>query len=838
MHYRRPQDVTLTPIRTLRPGRPHRRPEHSVLVPVPVGSPRVSDSRTQRLLRDRPLVFISSAIAGLVELRARISDRLEALDLADQWLFEVHATAAGEPAEAHYLDIARSCDLMVVVVGDRRTEGTEDEYDEAFLDNPDKILPFFLGADNDEVREFRTKLEQPDRHLRKKVDTEDELVDAVVEAVEAAVLSGRLLTAGLRRALAARLAALDQLIGLQPPRSYLPALEDAHAPLSWSHAWNKANPMVVEGPGGAGKTYGALTALHQLSFVNRIRLREREEQEQAPLDVVLPLYLRATADQHRIPGLIAQAFAAVRFLPGSALTEQYATEGRLAVVVDGHDDLVGAQRESLLESMDEWQRAFPRCRVALIARAVADDRLTDFNRLQPSPFEEAQITEMFACEGQEIRGMIDVPPELHDLVIWPFWCAALARYGLEVSSGLALLQEIIGGRLAATHDAGRAGKLRAAMGWLALQAYPAPGFSPAEGVDRLAQWQQLPDVQARFETEPGEALLESVRRSGLIQAEDRQFAFLHPLLAAVLAAEAALADPTQPAIQASGELSVFCAALLGEQQHDSALEMLKSHDIFFVARVLRLHVPSQRTGDPHVDLERYQQALRVLAPLAGPEHEAVLETSTVKAARGANWTALTHTMGDEPELLNSYDDLAASGPESEIVVWQVDPFAEFLPEHLAASEVLMRFKRGFDALTRSEKDPDRPIAAVPESQDELTQQLLQHARAAADCERALREQAGLANSPSLTPLTGEPHIDITISNGQRWIDETWGHAEAEVFFNASKEPEGYDAVARFLAEEPADVARDRLRAQVENEIGSALGSAAWNRPTALAGWVW
>jgi hypothetical protein len=45
-------------------------------------------------------------------------------------------------------------------------------------------------------------------------------------------------------------------------------------------------------------------------------------------------------------------------------------------------------------------------------------------------------------------------------------------------------------------------------------------------------------------------------------------------------------------------------------------------------------------------------------------------------------------------------------------------------------------------------------------------------------------------------------------------------------------------VARFLAKDAVDAARDRLRKRVEKEIGSALGSAAWNRPTALAGWIW
>jgi hypothetical protein len=798
----------------------------------------VADPPVQRLLRQRPLVFISSAIAGMTDLRARIAQELEALDLADQWLFELHTTAAGEPAESHYLDVARSCDLMVVIVGDRRTEGTEDEYDEAFLDNPDKILPFFLGDGNDEVKPFRAKLEQPNRHLRKKVQTEDELVVDVVEAVEAAVRNGRLLTAPLRRALAARLVALDQLINLQPPRSYLPALARDGTRVPWSLAWSQASPMVVEGPGGAGKTYGALVALHQLSLVSRIRLREREEHEQATLDVVLPLYLRATADQHRMPGLIAQAFTAARFFPGRELTEQYAREGRLAIVIDGHDDLIGADREALLESVDEWHTTFPRCRVALLARAVADDQLSDFSRLRPAPFGDSHITEMFACEGRAIRGMIDVPAELTDLVIWPFWCAALARFGLEAGSGLALLQKIIEARLTATHDVTRAAKVRAAMGWLALKGYPATGFFAAEGLDWLAEWQQTSETQARFETEPAETLLETVRHSGLIQAEDQRLVFLHPLLAAVLAAEAGLTDPTQTPVQASGELSVFCTALLGEQQHSSVLEMFESHDIFFIARVLRLHVPHPRSSDPQSDLERYQRTLRALAPLAGPQQAATLSASTVKAARGENWTALTHTEGEDPALLQSFEELTAIDPESELVVWQDDPFVERLPEHLAAAEVLMRFKRSFDALTRSEIEPDPPVDPAPDDQDELAQRLLEHTRAVGEAERALREQSGLADTPTLGRLDDEPHLEITYSNGGRWIDESWGYVEAEVRFEDEGKLEGWDSAAHFLAKDPSDAARDRLRKQVEKEIGSALGSAAWNRPTALAGWVW
>jgi hypothetical protein len=50
--------------------------------------------------------------------------------------------------------------------------------------------------------------------------------------------------------------------------------------------------------------------------------------------------------------------------------------------------------------------------------------------------------------------------------------------------------------------------------------------------------------------------------------------------------------------------------------------------------------------------------------------------------------------------------------------------------------------------------------------------------------------------------------------------------------------QGHDSVARYLSGNVADQARERLRQQVESELGSALNSGAWNKPTALAGWVW
>jgi hypothetical protein len=177
-----------------------------------------------------------------------------------------------------------------------------------------------------------------------------------------------------------------------------------------------------------------------------------------------------------------------------------------------------------------------------------------------------------------------------------------------------------------------------------------------------------------------------------------------------------------------------------------------------------------------------------------------------------------------------------------VVVWQENPFANRLPEHLAAAEVLLRFKRSFDDLTRERRDePQRGWPPAPEDRDELTERLLRHTKAVAHEERQLRERAGLDASPTLPALDGQPRLEVSSGNGGRWIDdETWGHDQPSVRFQGHWDPveDDYDSVARFLDTDAAEAARHRLRHTVEQEIGSNLGSAAWNRPTALAGWVW
>ena len=60
------------------------------------------------IVRARPTVMISSTIGELAAERQDIADALAAAGLADGWLFELHATAGGEPPEPRYLEVART----------------------------------------------------------------------------------------------------------------------------------------------------------------------------------------------------------------------------------------------------------------------------------------------------------------------------------------------------------------------------------------------------------------------------------------------------------------------------------------------------------------------------------------------------------------------------------------------------------------------------------------------------------------------------------------------------------------------------------------------------------
>jgi hypothetical protein len=197
----------------------------------------------------------------------------------------------------------------------------------------------------------------------------------------------------------------------------------------------------------------------------------------------------------------------------------------------------------------------------------------------------------------------------------------------------------------------------------------------------------------------------------------------------------------------------------------------------------------------------------------------------------------------EVRLLGAdYDALLAlPGPDETVVVWERSPFASRTPERVAAAEVLWRFKRAFDrfAAVPLPLGPDKPYDELPAEQGELADLILHRARALVEQELVLRVEAGLGHSDTLPYLGGEPHITVMSRGFGRSVVEEWGHDQPDVSFRIDPDAEvRFDSVPHFLAGDVKEAAMARLRGRVEKEIGSAISSGAWNRPSALAGWIW
>lgn len=454
--------------------------------------------RSPTLVGKRPLVFVSSTISELRLPRAEIEAAIHNLALVDEWLFEFHAISTGAPPPAQYLNVASSCDILVLIIGQEMSEPTKAEYERGYADNPDKILAFYVGSANDSVQGIRSIVDG--RHTRTELADTTELAEAVAKAVETAVLTGRLVVPDLRRSYRDRLRRLDDLVGLDPPMSFVPFVEIPEQGVhERPHTLLLTEPrLAVLGIGGSGKTYAALSALITLCSDG----------------FTLPLYVRAGGSITDIHGLIKSAFNAVRFQPGSDLIERYCREGRLALCVDGVDDLPTAARTELLEDVARFAGQFPRVRLLLLARSLELGSLSNFTRCEPARLQERTLAQLFELQGLDnFRVDRDVPKQVVDLVERPFWAGLLATLGLNAETGLVLLQRLIHRRLEAVvpHDEMRRLKLRFVLGELALRARPTIDISLSEGLTAVADAWRDPDVAARFAAEPAEALVVEAR---------------------------------------------------------------------------------------------------------------------------------------------------------------------------------------------------------------------------------------------------------------------------------------------------------------------------------------
>jgi hypothetical protein len=210
------------------------------------------------LFRSRPLVFVSSSIEGLRALRSDIRAAVEDLDLADSWLFELHAVASGEPPEAQYLQAARDCDIFVVVVGDDVGRGTLEEYAEALSDNPVKIIPFLLGPSGPGSDELRATLRE--RHTYQTLEHQELLPGAIAAAVAEYLTTGKIARSGLVQGVESRRGRLRAIIGLPPGFAFSRRLGGVTAPVVNDLLVPGAR-FLLHGLPGSGKSDASMAAL-------------------------------------------------------------------------------------------------------------------------------------------------------------------------------------------------------------------------------------------------------------------------------------------------------------------------------------------------------------------------------------------------------------------------------------------------------------------------------------------------------------------------------------------------------------------------------------------------
>lgn len=780
------------------------------------------------LLRRQVFVFVSSSMREFEEVRGELEARLTEIGGVESWFFEFHAVASGAPPEVQYLDYARSCDLFVLVLGRSESVATMAEYRAAFEDNPQKILPFYFGPTSPEIQPFRDLVDQ--RHSRVLATKTDQLLGSIVAAVDEAVALGTPVVNELCVDLERRIHHLENFVQLLVQLTFVPLVDvrDQEAQLLASVAMLDEN-FVLTGPGGSGKTFASIVQL----------LKWARSQPQR-----LPLYLRADAEEANATSLIKRGLGAMRFYPGDDLVERYGREGRLLLVFDGVDELSDDLRGAYLDSVERFAARFPRCKMLFLTRRLPDERLASFEKLRMSPLSQDAILDFLEVQGYPPLGQWDIPAEIRDLVAWPLWIQMFAKFGAEAGSALSLLQRLVDYRLQrwkATE--GLRLKTRQVLSELALSARPGVVISRSEATERLAEWSLSPTTTARFNVEPAEKMIDSALATGLVEAEGQALIFIHPLIGTYIAAEGGASRSSVPELSATDrELAAFLAPMLDEARAEDFVAVLCQHDIFTLARTLRLTRPKPRRSNIEGDIARFDRAFSALAGLAG--FADTLEGTTTLALLGGPWIAVGRVVGDCPRVAtvksaeHQLDTLFPTG----FVYWDANPFNTRSPELVAAAEVLAKFKERFVAM-RPLGDPhgdyrEVDVEAEVRAPEALENRVFAFLDAYNLAKRRFAAAVSLSNNKLVALGEREPIATLFVHGESSRVRVDWGQ-EQRTFVIHQEDPDyrGYP-LQTILDADPDAVAYDELKKEVEREIGSSIRSQAWSKPYLLAGWAW
>lgn len=774
------------------------------------------------MLLTTPTVMVSSTITELAELRDAVAAGVNEAGVAQAWLFEHHAAASGNPPDEQYLRLAATCDLYVLVVAAQGSEATTDEYVAAHDDHPEKVLPFFLGDTTDESAHLRKLVAA--RHTFVKRATVGELVPVIVDAVVGAVLNGEI----LRRTIATE---LDRWIERSRTAiADIPVLARPHVNVDqkrWSvtDVVRTGARIALRGMGGAGKSTAVAVAARHAARDGR----------------TLPIVVTAAEGRSAVETLIRHRLEGHKFAAAADLLTRWGHEGRVLLVVDGVESLTPTGRRRLLLDVTRWADRFPRSGVTVCARRFDPLELGGFDRVDVAPLRTHELDDLLAAAG--LGGHHPrLNPQIADIARWPMWATALIAYGIDAETGLDLLRQLVTARMqtAGMSSTLERSELRAAAGALALHAWPATSVPTDAALDHVRRWMAQPGTASRFVSQPASDVLHRLGEAGLVEvAED--VAFPHRLLATALAAEAAVESghgDGHPDV----ELAPFVAAVADDDRHvDQVRNVLAAHDVFTVARYLRLSPPRQSTGHVVADVRRLVDAHLAWSPVG--EALDVIYTDRWIAWRPAG-TGAVITCADS-------DEFAAWRRASDATIssWSPLPFTNRTPEFVAAAYTLDRFRSLVVALDPggSQWGGTAPadLHALARDRNELAERTLDALRKRRELRREMTESLGLAHVADMRPPSGEPRATVFLRRrSEPIVSYAWGHAAPAVDVVDEHVDDRTQAgsssmwLSNLLDGDDRAVAYNDLKKAIEGALGCRLQAQTWTTPELVPAWVW
>ena len=778
------------------------------------------------MFRFKPLVFVSSSIASLLDERRHIKAAIEATGLADAWLFEFHATAAGDAPEAQYLAQARACDVFVLVIADSVSRATWEEYQQAYDDNPLKILPFLVGDQSGEALTKREVLSS--RHTYKLISSGTELGKDVAAAIEQSVGRGTLVLDELDRLVLDRIGQIRSLLDL-PGGLELPLQSSGPDAVGIVEALECAPQALVTGPAGSGKTYALLQ-----------RLRDRQNRQQ------LPVYVRISGDGSTAVDQIAAAVRPARFDPGRDLVHRWAADGCLCIGFDGLDELAEDEREAALAAISDFADQYPRCAVMVAIRTITGQSLSRLSRVPIAELTDDAVLELLRTVGYSISNAWELPDRFREFLHRPLWAGLLASAGPSVSSVVELLGGVVRSRLERTlpNEPIAGAALQSGLSVIALADQAKAGQTIQSALGSIAAWDVLELTRAKYGRRPADWYVENGLKSGLIGREGERLAFVHPLISSFLAAAALVESPglaTTSALSRDGR--VFLAVLLGEERASEVMAALEACDVFGLASVSRVAAPAKRGGSIERDIARFDEALDALAPAAGEQAARTLHAQRTAVCRSGQFVAMRRVAPEAASVAESDDLTAWASPSEEPVTytcWMPDPFTTATPELLAAAEIVAVFKKRVMEL-RPSGSPWAPhdlnIEALLADRDALSGRLLSFVTRERHFRVAALSELGLGTHPLATMWTGNPHVTVMLRDGHaptffvRWDSET----EGVEYVMSDATPRG-SWLGTVLAD-PEAVAYHDLERELEDLLESGINSQAPARPSRFPEWI-